>query len=312
MEVLRMSQDHINREHKDRLFRLVFREKKDLLDLYNAVRGTAYTDYESLEITTIENAVYMTMKNDISFLIDDILNLYEQQSTWNFNMPLRGFLFLADVYRKYIETRKLNLYSSKLVRLPMPQYIVFYNGIRMAEDRVELSLSDAFLVPDETVVAGLECKAIILNINYGHNKELLQQCIKLNHYSQFVAKIREYQTLGMAMEAAVKQAVDDCIRNGILAEILSANRAEVLNLILTEYDEQSHIASEKEISYAEGEEKGIKKGIKKGIEKGINQSEERQSMLFKKMKADGRIEDYHKGMEDRDYLHTLYEEFDLM
>ena len=90
----------------------------------------------------------------------------------------------------------------------------------------------------------------------------------------------------------------------MLAEILSANRAEVLNLILTEYDEQSHIASEKEISYAEGEEKGI--------EKGINQSEERQSMLFKKMKADGRIEDYFKGMEDRDYLHTLYEEFDLM
>jgi len=116
----------------------------------------------------------------------------------------------------------------------------------------------------------------------------------------------------MAMEAAVKQAVDDCIRNGMLAEILSANRAEVLNLILTEYDEQSHIASEKEISYAEGEEKGIEKGIKKGIEKGINQSEERQSMLFKKMKADGRIEDYLKGMEDRDYLHTLYEEFDLM
>ena len=110
------------------------------------------------------------------------------------------------------------------------------------------------------------------------------------------------------MEAAVNQAVDDCIRNGMLAEILSANKAEVLNLILTEYDEQSHIASEKEISYAEGEEKGIKKGI----EKGINQSEERQSMLFKKMKADGRIEDYHKGMEDRDYLHTLYEEFDLM
>ena len=106
----------------------------------------------------------------------------------------------------------------------------------------------------------------------------------------------------------------------MLAEILSANRAEVLNLILTEYDEQSHIASEKEISYAEGEEKGIEKGIKKGIEKGIkkgiekgiNQSEERQSMLFKKMKADGRIEDYLKGMEDRDYLHTLYEEFDLM
>ena len=91
-----------------------------------------------------------------------------------------------------------------------------------------------------------------------------------------------------------------CIRNGMLAEILSANRAEVLNLILTEYDEQSHIASEKEISYAEG------------IEKGINQSEERQSMLFKKMKADGRIADYFKGMEDRDYLHTLYEEFDLM
>lgn len=202
----------------------------------------------------------------------------------------------------YTATWKLNLYSSKLVHLPMPQYVVFYNGIRVAEDRTELQLSDAFLVPADTVVPSLELKVVMLNINYGHNKELLQQCIKLNHYSQFVAKIREYQALGMEIEAAVNQAVDDCIRNGILAEILSANRAEVLNLILTEYDEQSHIASEKEISYAEGIEEGIAQGV---------QFISRLNELTRLLLQDGRTEDILHGTEDPEYQKELLKEYGL-
>ena len=289
----------VNRNYKDRLFRLVFREKKDLLDLYNAIRGTNYTDTEALEINTLEGALYMKMKNDISFLIYNILNLYEHQSTFNPNMALRGLLYLSDEYRRYIATEELNLYSSKLMRIPMPQYFIFYNGLQEVEERTVLPLSDAFINQDAKDESCLEFKAIMLNINYGHNKELLEQSVKLKHYAQFVAKIREYLAQGLGIEEAARQAVDDCIKNGILAEILSANRAEVLNLVLTEYDEESHIAGEKEISYEEGYDKGYDKG------------ESRMANLYVKLQEDGRLEEYSKAVLDKEYLHRLYQEYDL-
>ena len=66
-----MSQDHINREHKDRLFRLVFREKKDLLDLYNAVRGTAYTanraEVLNLVLTEYDEQSHIAGEKEISY-----------------------------------------------------------------------------------------------------------------------------------------------------------------------------------------------------------------------------------------------------
>lgn len=82
----------VARNHKDRLFRMIFREKKELLSLYNAVNGTFYTNAEDLEIVTLENAIYMNMKNDLAFIMDSYLNLYEHQSTYSPNMPLAGFV----------------------------------------------------------------------------------------------------------------------------------------------------------------------------------------------------------------------------
>ena len=161
-----MSEIKINAKYKDRLFRWIFSSKKELLDLYNAVRGTNYTDPEALEITTLEDVVYMGFKNDISFLVDDVLNLYEHQSTYSPNMPVRGFLYLADIYRKYLESRDENLYSSRLVQLPFPQYLVFYNGSREEPDRRVLKLSDAFyrLPGLENTEPSLECHAIMLKM----------------------------------------------------------------------------------------------------------------------------------------------------
>lgn len=88
----------VNREYKDRLFKLVFREKKDLLELYNAINDTEYDNLDDIEINTLEDVVYMGMKNDISFLVTDVLNLYEHQSTFSPNLPLRGLLYFADLY----------------------------------------------------------------------------------------------------------------------------------------------------------------------------------------------------------------------
>ena len=90
---------HVNRQYKDRLFKLIFRDKKDLLQLYNAVNNTEYDNPEDIEVNTLEDVIYMGMKNDVSFLLTDILNLYEHQSTFNPNLPLRGLLYFARLFQ---------------------------------------------------------------------------------------------------------------------------------------------------------------------------------------------------------------------
>lgn len=233
----------VNRIYKDRLFRLVFSDRRNLLELYNALNGSHYEDPEALEITTLEDAIYMSVKNDLSFLIDNVLNLYEHQSTYNPNMPVRGFFYLADAYRKYVEQRKLNLYSSSLLPLPTPNYLVFYNGLKDAPDRMELRLSDAFAGKGTPC---LELKATMSNINLGHNRELMEHCKQLHQYAQFVDRVRCGVDLTGDLEQAVNLAVDQCINEGILAEVLSEHRAEVLSVILTDYNEEEHIAMERE------------------------------------------------------------------
>ena len=120
-----------NRNYKDRLFRFVFNNKKDLLDLYNAINGTNYDNPEELEVNTLENVLYLSMKNDLSFLIDAELNLYEHQSTYNPNMPMRGLLYFAGVYNRHISSREINIYSSSPKEFPFPGHIVFYKRKRI-------------------------------------------------------------------------------------------------------------------------------------------------------------------------------------
>ena len=84
--------------YKDRIFRMIFKEKREFLDLYNAMNGTHYTNPDELTVTTLDNAIYLGMKNDVSFLLHDTLSLYEHQSTDNPNMPLRNLLYVSDIY----------------------------------------------------------------------------------------------------------------------------------------------------------------------------------------------------------------------
>lgn len=179
----------INREHKDCLFRLTFREKKDLLELYNAINDTSYQNPEELTVYTLEDAVYIGIKNDISFLVGEMLNLYEHQSSRNPNMPMRGFLYLARNFESYTQQNSLNLYSSVLQKFPLPQYYIFYNGTKEEPDRKVMKLSDAFLQV-KGKEACVECTAILLNINYGHNIKLMEKCRQLKDYSTFIHYIR--------------------------------------------------------------------------------------------------------------------------
>ena len=222
-----MNDYKLNTKYKDRLFRLIFHEKKELLELYNAINKSYYTNPDDLEITTIEDVVYMGMRNDLSFIIGDEMNLYEHQSTFCPNLPLRGLFYFSSVYKAYIEPMKHKLYSTSELKIPFPQYIVFYNGIEEQPERQELKLSTLFIENGKEKAPALECTALVLNVNYGQNKELMERCKTLKEYAQFIDIIRRNLAQGMKHQEAVEQAIDKCIQNDILAEILRKNSLQI-------------------------------------------------------------------------------------
>lgn len=147
----------------------------------NAVNNTDYTDVNALQMTTIDDAIYMHMKNDSSFIIASEMDLYEHQSTYNLNMPLRGFWYFGHFYEKYVKNTGKNVYGRELIEIPTPRYIVFYNGTDEMPDETVLRLSDAFMKPDDT--GGYEWTAKMLNINKGHNRKLMEKCRPLKEFS---------------------------------------------------------------------------------------------------------------------------------
>jgi len=241
------------RNYKDRLFRMIFRDKKELLSLYNAMNGTSYTNQEDLKITTLDNAIYLNMKNDLSFLINSGLSLYEHQSTYNPNLPLRNLGYVSDLYS--VITKDDNLYGKTLIKIPTPQFVVFYNGIDEQPERKILKLSDAFEVQEEEV--NLELKILVLNINPGYNVELMDKCKTLKDYMQYVHRVRSYAKT-MPLVEAVERSVNECIKDDILAEFLKNYKAEAMSVSIYEYDEEKHMQQ----VFAEGEVKGKEVGIK--------------------------------------------------
>ncbi len=252
--------------HKDRVFRMVFEEKKEFLELYNAMNGTDYHNPEDLIVTTLENAIYMGLKNDVSFLVYDQLALYEHQSTDNPNMPLRDLFYVADIYSKM--TAKDNLYGSKLVKIPEPKFVIFYNGTDELPERSELRLSDAYQTKSETV--DLELKVLVLNINPGCNEKLMEKCKTLKDYMVFVSRIREYSQY-MSLGEAVELSIKTCIEEDILAEFLRKNRAEVLKVSIYEYNEALHIRQEREAAKEDGFQEGRQEGLQQGLQEGLQQ-----------------------------------------
>ena len=266
----------VNREYKDRLFRFVFQRREDLLSLYNAVNGTDYRDPEALEINTLENVLYLGMKNDISFLISGTLNLYEHQSTYNPNMPVRGLMYFSKLYEKYIAENDITIYTSTRNELPFPQYFVFYNGTREEPERMELKLSEMFSrvspcnTRDNAVKKEpcLECITTMLNINYGHNQELMEKCRRLKEYAIFVETVRRNLTLEIPFRAATMQAVDECIEEGVLADILVSQKAEVVQMILETFDQEKHDEAMKKEGYEAGRADGQREGRREGKKEG--------------------------------------------
>ena len=252
-----------NRLYKSRLFVMLFEDKKNLLELYNAVSGKHYEDPELLKINTLDNAIYMSMRNDLSFLIDARLSLYEHQSTYSPNLPLRFLFYLSDLLSGI--TRDENLYGKKKVKIPTPRFLVFYNGEAPQPDSKVLKLSD--LYETEETDHKLELEVLMLNINAGHNPELMAASHTLWEYAEYTARVRKYAG-EMSVSEAVDRAIAECIQENILKEFLEKYQAEAKNVSIYEYDEERHLRQEREAAWKEGKEDTLIEMIRKKLKKG--------------------------------------------
>ena len=266
----------VNRTYKSTVFTMLYADKSNLLDLYNAMAGTHYTDPDLLEINTLENAIYMTIKNDVSFLIDGRLSLYEHQSTSNPNLPLRFLLYISHLYSRM--TKDENLYGTAKVRIPAPEFVVFYNGREQMPERDILKLSDLFMVNDRPIK--LELEAVVLNISGENNRELKAACQTLREYAIYTDKIRQY-TEEMSLEEAVDRAIRECISEDVLREFLENHRMEARAMSIFEYDQEKHMRQEREAAWKEGRRSGLEEGRRSGLEEGREQILE--SLIRKKL-----------------------------
>ena len=251
----------IQRNHKDTVFHDLFSDKGNALSLYNALNGTDFEDIDSLEIVTLSDAIYMQGKNDVSILFQNQLTLWEHQSTLNYNMPLRGLIYFAHNIDGILKSKGIKLYGKKLVKIPAPDYYVFYNGRIDVPDRQELKLSDAFLVPKE----GYEWTAHMLNMNSSGNQDLLNRCSVLKGYVTLIQYVREYQKAGDSLLDAMDKAIDRCTKEGVLKEYLLKKKSKVKLMLLTEFDEEAFAETMRE----EGREEGIQILILDNLEEQI-------------------------------------------
>lgn len=263
-------EEKAKRNYKDTLFRFIFkgeddRSKRWLLSLYNALNDSNYTDINDLQITTIKNALFITMKDDLSFLIDSEMNLYEHQSTVNPNMPLRGLMYFAKLYQSHIAERKQMLYGSTIIKIPTPNFVVFYNGETEQEDMIKYRLSDAFEKPNES--GEFEWTATVINVNANHNPTLQKKCKALYDYSSFVANVRNRIASGQDRDEAVKTAVDDAIKGKLLDGLFEEQKWEIIGLMLAEFDQEIYEKTVREEGRKEGRVEGAQQ---KAVEAAIN------------------------------------------
>ena len=273
---------NVRRDYKARLFEMIFREKEELLGLYNAVNGTNYSNPDELEINTLENAIYLSMHNDISFIIDSRLSLYEHQSTYSPNLPRRYLFYVSDLYSKM--TKDSNLYGSRRIAIPAPRFLIFYNGREKRAEREVLELSDAFEIQEKE--PWLNLKAVLLNINPGYNSDIVNACKTLSDYVIYTSRVREYAG-EMNIEDAVERAITECIAEGILADFLTRYRNEAKKMSIYEYDEEKQRRWDKD------------------------EGENRFATLVSALIESGKSEDVLKAAKDMEYRKKLYKEYGI-
>lgn len=252
--------DNVAVKYKDNVFCMLYREKENLLDLYNALRGSNYTNVDDLQVTTLNGGSYMKYKKDASFVLNMSLYMFEQQSSKNENMPLRFLHYLSDVYREMFSNDVLHRRS--MIKIPVPYFVTFYNGLeKWIEEEEEIKLSDMYEIPVDN--PQLELKVQVININ--KDVDILSKCETLQGYMTFVNKARcKTQVEKKDVKQAVLEAIDECMEENILVDFFEKHREEVVEVSIYDYDEEKV----RKTLADEAREEGVAEGIKEGIEKG--------------------------------------------
>ena len=256
-----------NDKYRDTLFHFIFGKEDNrewTLSLYNAVNGSSYTDPEQIQITTIREILYLGMHNDVSFILMGQMSLYEHQSTYNPNMPVRQLQYAANLYEKYIRENGLNKYSSRQLQLPVPKLVVFYNGTRDLPEETNLYLKDSF---PENSDPDIDVRVRMININYGKGAKVLAACEPLREYSWLVDRIRTHR-IKLSLDEAIDKAITQTPEEFILKKYLQIHKAEVKGMLWEEFDKEEYKRLFREEYVEEGIQIGIEKGLEKGMAKG--------------------------------------------
>ena len=296
------------KDYRDRLFNFIFGSEAHpewTLSLYNAVNHTSYTDPSLIELTTIRETLYLGMHNDVSFLIASLMNLYEQQSSYNPNMPVRLLQYAGNMYERYIVGHRKNKYGRTLIQLPVPKLVVFYNGPDERPEAEDLNLSDAF-PPELRAASDIQVRVRMLNVNLGKSETLLETCKPLAEYAWIVDAIRKNERAlkgkvddGILLETAIDRAIDTIPGDFIIKQYLETHRAEVKGMLLTEYNEAQAMELFREEGRAEGRVEGRAEG------------EDRLARLMKLLFGQRRFEDAQRAATDAAFRDQLYREFQI-
>ena len=250
-----------NRKIRDTVFCHYMSTEQNLLELGNALNGTQYTDPSSISINTLDGSFYSNIKNDISFLMDNLMVvLIEHQTTINPNMPLRFLSYVDELFRRYTQPQQKKIYSSELVKLPTPNFYVFYDGNDDSFDRYTLRLSDAFEIPSNN----LELTVNVYNLATGKSKALKNICQPLNEYSIFSNKYKDFRKQNLTIDESVREATHYCLEHNIMYDYLKNNESEVISMFGFEWNEKEEREALLEAGEARGEARGITIGEARG------------------------------------------------
>lgn len=264
-----------NKEYKSDVFSMLLQDKKRAMEIYNAINGTDYDDPELVEMTTLDDKSFsLTVRNDASFILDANLSLYEHQSTYCPNMPLRDLLYFASIIQKRIKDQKRDIYGGRILKIPVPHFVVFYNGKEDAPDQYDLRLSDAF--EKETEDPEIELVCHVYNINNGKNVPLLSKCQTLREYMYFVDMVRKNNEISGNLEDAIEKAINQCMEENVLRDFLAQHREEVMHVMTLDYTFERRLEMQRAEAIEDGErigkeigkEEKLSEQIRKKIQKG--------------------------------------------
>lgn len=264
-----------NKEYKSDVFSMLLQDKKRAMEIYNAINGTDYDDPELVEMTTLDDKSFsLTVRNDASFILDANLSLYEHQSTYCPNMPLRDLLYFASIIQKQIKAQKRDIYGGRILKIPVPHFVVFYNGKENAPDQYDLRLSDAF--EKETKNPEIELVCHVYNINNRKNVPLLSKCQTLREYMYFVDMVRKNNEISGNLEDAIEKAINQCMEENVLRDFLAQHREEVMHVMTLDYTFERRLEMQRAEAIEDGErigkeigkEEKLSEQIRKKIQKG--------------------------------------------